>query len=149
MLVSEVFNGLTNVDDLARIQPYSRLVEDQHGRIVEQRLRQANPLAIAFREIADEATLHLLHAAQFHHLADFARTLTARDALHFSDEMQVAIDGHFLVQGYVLRQVAHALTHGERLRKDVIAGDHSATTTGWHETSQDAHGGRFPGAIGS
>ena len=47
------------------------------GGSLRQRLRQAYPLPIAFGEIADEAPLHLLDAAQFHHFTDFAGPLTA------------------------------------------------------------------------
>jgi ABC-type sugar transport system permease subunit len=110
---------------------------------------QANALAIAFREIPDQAALHLVHAAEFHHRADFAGALAPCNALHFSDEVQVAADGHFPVQRYVLWQIADPLADFERLRKDIVASDHRVATTGRHKPRQDTHGGRFTGAVGS
>src|SRR3989475_8093762 len=149
MVVPEVFNGLADVDDPTWIESYSGLIENEHRTIVEERLRQTHALAIAFREIANETALHFLHAAEFHHLTDFAGALAPRNALHFSDEVQVAADGHFPVQRHVLWQIADPLADFERLRKDIVAGDHGASTTGWHEAGQDTHRSRFPGAVGS
>ena len=149
MVVPEVFNGLADIDDLTWIESYSGLIENEYRGIIEERLRQAHALAIAFREIPNEAALHLVHAAEFHHLTDFAGALAPCNALHFSDEVQVATDGHFPVQRYILWQIADPLTNFEGLCKDIVAGDHGASTTGRHESCQDTHGGRFPGAVGS
>src|SRR5712691_7083384 len=87
MVVSEVLNGLADVNDLTWIESYSGLIENEHRGIVEERLRQADALAIAFREVPNETALHLVHTAEFHHLTDFAGALAPRDALHFSDEV--------------------------------------------------------------
>src|SRR5262245_15227130 len=149
MVMPEVFNSLADVDDLTWIESYSGLIENEYRRIVEERLCQAHTLTIAFREIPDETALHLVHAAEFHHLADFAGALTSRNALHFSDEVQIAPDGHFPVQRDILWQITDAPADFERLRKDVVAVDHGASTAGRHESCQDTHGGRFPGAVGS
>src|SRR4029450_1591485 len=126
MVIPEVFNSLADVDDLTWIESYSGLIENEYRRIVEERLRQAHALAIAFREIPDETALHFMHAAEFHHLTDFAGALAPRNALHFSDEVQVAADGHFPVQRDVLWQIANPLADFECLRKELRAGHQGA-----------------------
>src|SRR5262249_25575730 len=131
------------------IKSDSGLIENEHGRIIEQRLRQANALAIAFREIPDQAALHLLYATEFHYLANFTGALSTRDPLHFADEAQIATDRHLPVQLHVLWQLSDALTYFERLRKDIVAGDHDTAATGRHKSRQDTHCGRFPGTVRS
>src|SRR5262249_45378590 len=59
MVVPKVFNGLADVNDLPWIESYRGLIENEHRRIVEERLRQTDALAIAFREIANETALHV------------------------------------------------------------------------------------------
>src|SRR5690349_4174954 len=88
MVMPQVFNSLANVNDLTWIESYSGLIENEHRRIIEECLRQADALAIAFREIANETALHVLHTAEFHHRTDFAGALAPRNTLHFGDEVQ-------------------------------------------------------------
>ena len=61
---------LPDVDDLARIEADGGLVEDQHLRAVDHRLRDADPLAVALRELADQLAGDLGQAAGAHDLVD-------------------------------------------------------------------------------
>ena len=52
-LIAQLQDQLPNVTPAQRIEPGHRLVEEDDLRIVEQRLRDADPLDHAFRELAE------------------------------------------------------------------------------------------------
>jgi hypothetical protein len=47
-LVRQRADELSNLDDLCGVEPDRRLVEDEHGGLVYERLRETDALAIAF-----------------------------------------------------------------------------------------------------
>ena len=54
----------------AGIEAAGRLVEDQHGRIVDQRLGQAQPLLHAARQAVDEVVPLVRQVQELEHVAD-------------------------------------------------------------------------------
>ena len=62
-LAAEALDELARLDDLLRVEAGRRLVEDQHVRVVEDRLREADALAVALRELADQLVPHVADAA--------------------------------------------------------------------------------------
>ena len=50
LLMRQLAQQLADLDDTRRVQPVGWLVEEQESRIVQQRLRQPQPLRIAQRE---------------------------------------------------------------------------------------------------
>ena len=52
VVAAELLDQPARLDDLLRVEAGGRLVEDQHLGVVEQRLREADPLPVALRELA-------------------------------------------------------------------------------------------------
>ena len=52
MIAGELLDELARLDDLLRVEAGRRLVEDQHVRVVDERLRQADALPVALRQLA-------------------------------------------------------------------------------------------------
>ena len=52
----ELADELADLDDLTRVEADRRLVEHEHRRIVDQRLRQADALPEALGEVAEQPT---------------------------------------------------------------------------------------------
>ena len=61
---------LPRLDDLLRVEAGGRLVEDQDVGIVDQRLRQADALPIALRELAAVPLGHVVDARAAHDVVD-------------------------------------------------------------------------------
>src|SRR5713226_1032142 len=61
---TEVQDHFSNLLDLDRIEADRRLVEDQDVRILEEGLRDPDPLAIPLRHVADEAADDVVDAGE-------------------------------------------------------------------------------------
>ncbi len=105
-----------DLDDLPRIEADRRLVEHQHARPVDDRLRDPDPLAVSLRELADQLARDLGEAARREHLVDAAGALAGGYAFHLGAEREETSDRQVRIQDDVLGQVADALAHRERLR---------------------------------
>ena len=108
-----------NLVNLARVEADRRLVEHQHRRIVNQRLRESDALAIALRKLAADSPRHIGQAADLEHVIERVLDLRARHAAQFRDEAQVAFDAHIGVERRGLRQVADLAARFERLGKNI------------------------------
>ena len=63
-----------------RVEAAGGFVEDQHGRIVDQRLGQAEPLLHAAREAVDEVVALVRQVEQLQHVADDRLAAAARES---------------------------------------------------------------------
>src|SRR5262249_44919283 len=84
--------------DLDRIEADGRLVEDQHGRVVHDRLRQADALPIALGEIADDSPPRLDQPAALDRAIDGRGALGARHVLDAGDVAEIALDAHLGIE---------------------------------------------------
>lgn len=64
--LGKVADQLPDLDNLRRVQPDRRLVQNQNFRVADQRLRQTNPLLISFGEVADHPLGHVGDPYQLH-----------------------------------------------------------------------------------
>ena len=64
--------------DLDRVEADGRLVEDQHRRLVHDRLGEPDALAVALRERADHAAVHVAQAAALDRAVDRVASRRAR-----------------------------------------------------------------------
>ena len=132
---------LARLDDLFRVEPGGRLVEDQHLGVVNQRLREADALPVAFRQLRAVLRRHVVDVRALHHGRDPVLLFLRGHALDARDEVQVLPDGHVRIQGRRFRQVAGAPLGLDRVSEDVVAGDRRPTV-GWrHVAGQDPHRG--------
>jgi hypothetical protein len=66
VLAAQLTDHVAHLDDLDRVQTLDRLVQNQERRPVNDRLRDADALPIAVRELTDRLPQHLFQAAQPH-----------------------------------------------------------------------------------
>ena len=77
VVAGEAANQIARLDDLLRVEAGGRLVEDQHVRVVDDRLRQADALPVALRELAAVPVGHVGDARALHHRVDARLALAA------------------------------------------------------------------------
>ena len=63
VLLAQFADQLARLADLRRVEAGGRLVEDQHRRVVQQRVGQADALAVALRQRADQLPAHVAQPA--------------------------------------------------------------------------------------
>jgi hypothetical protein len=147
VVAGERGDELSRLDDLLRVEARRRLVEDEHLGIVQQRLRQTDPLPVALRELAAVASGHVGDPRALHDRPDARDAITARDALDARAERQVVGDGHLRVQRRRLRQVSGAALGLDGLLEHVVAGHDALALGGRHVAGQHAHRGGLAGAV--
>src|SRR5713226_2624962 len=138
-----------NLVNLSRVESDRRLVEHQHRRVMNQRLRKPYTLAVALRELAANTVRYGLKAAHLRHV--FYRTFqrTASHAAKFRDEAQIRVYAHVTVKRRVLRQISNQAPRFERVRKDIEVVDDDRPRGRRHVTRDDAHRGGLARAVGS
>ncbi len=85
---AESGDEFANPLDLVRIEAARGLVEDQDVGIVDQRLRQADPLAVAMAQIAHQASTHLAQAGPLDQVRQVRHAPTRRHTLELGRESQ-------------------------------------------------------------
>src|SRR6185295_9136289 len=138
---------LTGFDDLLGVQAGGGLVEDEDVGVVNERLRQADTLPIAFRELRAEPVGHVVDARLLHDELDALAPVGRRDALDLRDERQVLDDAHVGIERRRLRKVAGPPFGLDRLVEDVEPCDNRFSFGRRHVAGEDAHGRRLPGAV--
>src|SRR5205814_669354 len=90
----QLADELARLADLRRVQPGRRLVQDEHGRVGQQRVGQAHALAKAFRQGADELAVDLLEPALAHDVVAALRALATREAFQARAEVHERANRH-------------------------------------------------------
>ena len=146
-LATHASNQLAELGGLFRVQPDGGFVEDQHLGVVQQGLRQADALPVAFGQrpyvhAGDRTEGEFLHDA-----VDAVGPIRAAQALQLADEVEIAADFHLGIQGNVLRHVAQPTADGEGLAQHAVAGHLGRARCGRQDAGQNAHGRRFAGPV--
>jgi len=149
VLGSEAADHLARFLDLAGVEPGGRLVEEQHLGRAQERLGQAEALAVALRELEDLVTEHLLEPAGGGHALDLGRDGAAPDALHLGHEAQVGRDVERVVEGWTLGKVADQARRVDVVGRHVAAGHQHAALAGRGVAGDHAHGGGLARAVGA
>ena len=102
----EAVNQISGFRDLLGIESGGWLVENENVGVVNDGLRQANALPVAFRQLRDQFTLDVADGTTLHHLFCSALYLGFRYILQLRDECQVILDRHLRVQGRRLGKIA-------------------------------------------
>ena len=132
---------------LIGIQAIGRLIEDQHLRIMENRLRQANPAFEPLGQGFDRLFRHPVQVQAIDSGSGFSPGFAALESPGPGDEFEKTPDRHFTVAGRAFRQVADDPPRGQRVIDDVVAVDGCGPCARRQESRQHFHGGGFTGAI--
>ena len=138
---------LARLVDLLRIESGGRLVEDQELGFVDERLREAHPLAIAAAELPDDVLPGLPERAALDRAGHGRPDPAFRDSPEARRELEEGGDLHFRVERRVFRQVSDPPPDLEGRLRDVQATDQHPPLARRHEAGDDPHGGGLPGAV--
>lgn len=114
------------MDKLAEAQPLlgveadGRFVDDQEFRIVQQRLRNADPLAHAAGEVRQPAIGHLPEPDRGQHLLDPGVGRARAESLHRGEVGEELARGQRRVDAEGLRQIAQFAAQRRRVPRDVL-----------------------------
>ena len=149
VIAGQAFDQVAGFVDLFGIQPRGGFVENQHVWIVNNRLRQTHPLAVAFGEFAQKLVLHIGHKATLAYIIHALFKFRAGKALELAHEAQVFGCLHLRIKRRSFGQIADSLLHLERLCENIEACDRRGAGGGRKEAGENAHGGCLPRAIGA
>jgi hypothetical protein len=147
VIAGEAPDQLPRFDDLLGIEPRRRLVEDQHLGIVNERLREANPLLVALRELAAVPRRHVVHVRALHDGGDPLFPLLWWHALDARDEIQILAHGHVRIERRRLGQVTGPALRIDRMRENVVPGHGRPPLGRRHVPGQDPHRRRLSRAV--
>ena len=135
--------------NLLGVEARGGFIKDENIGVVDDGLGQADALAIAFGELADELLADVAQGAAADDFAHFPGDIVGGDALELAGEAEVLVDLHFRINGRCFGQVADALLDLHGVLQHVESSD-VGSTRGWRqEARQDAHRGGFAGAVGA
>ncbi len=135
--------------DLQRIEAMGGLVEEEDGRIVEERRREADALAEALRALADALVHDVRQAAALDDEgAALAPELTIETA-YARDELEERGDAHGFEEGVVLGQVADLPSDPPRLPLRVVPADEDAALVRSEVGREHAQERRLARAVGA
>ena len=138
---------IAHLDDLHRVEPRGRLVQDEQRGPMDHRLRQPDPLAIPVRQAADELVVHVAQGRFLFHLADAGGSVLGRHPSQSRREGQVRTDRHLPVERGDVRQEADLATNVVRVGQHVVPIDHHLARRGQKEAAEDLERGGFSGAV--
>ena len=106
---AELGDQATNFRALIRIEPLGGLVEHEQIGAVQDRLRQADPLAVSLRELSDGPVVDVRDPGPRDGILERALALGAGEPAQVGDEIEIVGDQHVAVERVVLGEVADAL----------------------------------------
>src|SRR5439155_9328471 len=146
---TQLAEDLAHLDPRPGIQPGGRLVEDQQSRVVDQAVRQAQPLAHAAGEALDVGTALVGKTHDLEQVAGHPGAALGTDPVAASEEIEVLPDSQVVVDAVEVRHVADAapnldgiLHHGDATHPCLARG-------GRQQGGQHLHHGRLPRPVGS
>src|SRR6185436_15241602 len=111
--------------------------------------READTLAVALGELADQGVPHVGDAALLHRLVHARLPRLRRDAFDLGDEAQERLDVHVDVERRGLGNVADPLLHLHRVLEHVEPGDACRPFRGRQVAGEDSHDGGLARTVGS
>jgi hypothetical protein len=100
----------------------------------DQRVGQADPLAVALGEVADDLFGNVLQAALGQDGVHPLAGTPPAEPLQPGAELEILPHPHLVVEGVVLRHVADAAAGFQRLGEDIVAGHPRSSRRGGHVT---------------
>ena len=147
MFPGQTLDEIPGLEDLLGIEAAGRFVEDQYFRVVDDRLREADTLAVALGELADQLRPDVLYKAARGRFFAALQYFFLGDPFDASHKLQVLANFHVGVQGRRFRQVADPLLDFKRLLDDIKTGDARRAFRGGHKAGEHAHRGGFSRAV--
>ena len=139
----------SDLELLVGVQPVGRLVEDEHVRIVQQGLSEADTALEPLGERLDRLVQDGSDAGPLDDVPDCPPAHRSEQPANVGDEPEVGGGRDVAVGRRTLRQVAEAALRGDGVDGDVDAADLDASGTRGKEPRDHPHRGRLAGAVRS
>jgi hypothetical protein len=149
VIAAEALDESTRFVLLLHVQAGGRLVEDQHIRVVQQRLGKAYALPVPFRELRAMAVAHVGDLSLLHHRLKPRGALGPGHALDPRAKGKVVEHGHVRVERRRFRKVTRSSLGFDRLLENVVTSHESLALGRRHVTREHAHRGGFARAVRS
>src|ERR1019366_3595251 len=149
VVASQALDQISGLIDLLGIEARCRLVEDQHIWVMNNGLRQANALAVAFRQLPDKLVPDVGDRATFAGVINPTAQFGSAKSLELADKGQVLSGTHFGVKGWRFREITDVLLHFERLLENVEPCYRGRPGRWRQKTRQHPHGRRLARPVGS
>ena len=147
MLLPQFTNQVAHFKNLRRVQTDGRLIQDEHVRFVNERLRQAYPLAHTLRKTANEAFCALF---QIHLLENVIHAIFGIGQMsQIGHEFEVLENCHVGIQRHRFGHIAYPAAYFQRLLDHIETGYFHLACGRRHIAAQNAHGSGLPCAIGT
>ena len=147
MILPQLTDQITDLDDLFRIQTYRGLIQNDDLRVAKDRLCQSDSLSVTFGKVPDQTLLHIGDLCHFHDLIDLLLPLFFRNFFQFCHEVQVFSDSHVNIQWRKLRQITDGTLCLLRIFLDIFAIDGHSALRSCQVTRDDVHCRGFTGAV--
>ena len=134
---------------LVGVETVGGLVEDQHLRVVQDRLGETDTTLEALGERLDALVKDIPQFQPVHRLQHALLRVLAAKAADFGDEAQEASDAHVAVERRALRQVADLALCLQRVPGDIAAANHRGAAGRRQESGHHLHGGGLARTIGA
>jgi len=132
-----------------RVQTGGGFVHDQDLRVVEQRAAEAEALGHAFGELVGKPLRQRDEVGEVHDFLDALAAFLAFVTERAGVEVQILEHGHVLVVSEVVGHPADEFSNFRRVVDHVDPADFRRAERRIVERGEDAHGGGFPGAVGT
>ena len=149
LVFAEGADELADFHNLPRVQSHGRLVQNQHVRVAEHRLRNADALAVSLGKAPAQLVLHRNQRGRLHDLAHLAHRFLVRNALCLCDKQKIFLRGHVREQGRDFGQVADLAFDGDRVVQHILAVDHHRALGRGKTAGYDVHRGGFSRTVRS
>ncbi|MCY1437358.1 hypothetical protein D9M71_535160 [compost metagenome] len=132
---------------LVGVEAIGRLVEDQHLRIMQDRLSQADAALEALGQGLDGLLADVLQFQLRNDTSNPLAPLDTPEAAHAGDEFEEAAHRHVAIARRAFRQIANLPLGLQRLSLHIETEDARRARRRRQETGQHLHGGGLAGAI--
>ncbi len=144
---SELAEQLAKLDARPWVEARSRLIEQEHLGVVDERVGEAQPLLHAAGEAQDVGVALVREVDQLEEVADHPLALGGAEAVAATEEVEVLPDLHVVVDPERVRHVAEDAPNRHRVPANRLAGDQRVARGGDEERRQHAQHRRLAGAV--
>ena len=134
---------------LVGVETVGRFIEDEHLRVVDDRLRETGAMAVTFREGVDALVADRLEEGRLDGLVDCRLDFRSGDAAHLGGEAEEGLHRHVRVERRGLGEVANLRLGFDFVFLDVGPADADGALRRGEITGDHAHGRGLAGAVGT
>ena len=149
LVARQPLNKLAHLMLLVGVEAVGGLIEDQHARVMQDRLGQANAALEALGQRLDALLQHLLQLHLLHRALHALLLLGTAKATYLGDKFKKTTHRHVAVARRTLRQITDLPLGLEGLGLNIAAEDARRAGGRREKAGKHLHGGGFAGPVGA